>query len=40
MDNVNKSPITIGTYIQQPEGFKAFIPAPFPPSEGIPFLIN
>lgn len=35
MKNVNKLPIRIGTYITQPEGFKAFIPAPFPPSEGI-----
>lgn len=27
----------IGTYRQQPQGFKAFIPAPFPPSEGFTF---
>lgn len=36
MSNVNKFPIKIGTYINQPEGFKAFIPGSFPPSEGIP----
>jgi Fic family protein len=27
----------IGTYKQQPQGYKAFIPAPFPPVEGFPF---
>ena len=27
----------IGTYRQQPQGFKAFIPAPFPPSQGFTF---
>jgi Fic family protein len=27
----------IGTYRQQPQGYKAFIPAPFPPTEGFTF---
>ncbi|NTW09107.1 MAG: Fic family protein [Anaerolineaceae bacterium] len=27
----------IGTYRQQPQGYKAFIPAPFPPAEGFAF---
>lgn len=40
MENVNKTLIKIGTYIKQPEGFKAFIPASFPPSEGIPISDN
>lgn len=35
MVNVNKTQIKIGTYIQQPQGFKAFIPSHFPPIEGI-----
>lgn len=35
MSNVNKPSVRIGTYIMQPQGFKAFIPAPFPPSVGI-----
>lgn len=30
-------PITLGTMRRQPEGFKAFIPAPFPPKSGFPF---
>jgi Fic family protein len=28
---------TIGTFRQQPQGYKAFIPAPFPPAEGFIF---
>src|SRR5258708_3386463 len=35
MGNVKKQLINIGTYIQQPEGYIAFIPSPFPPAEGI-----
>lgn len=27
----------IGTFVQQPQGFKAFIPAPFPPAERFSF---
>lgn len=27
----------LGNFVQQPQGFKAFIPAKFPPSEKIPF---
>lgn len=27
----------IGTYVQQPKGFKAFIPDPFPPKDGFVF---
>ena len=29
--------MTIGTFRQQPAGFKAFIPAPFPPKDGFSF---
>ena len=29
--------ISIGTYQQQPQGYKAFIPLPFPPNEGLSF---
>ena len=32
--------IKIGTSIQQIEGFKAFIPSPFPPKEGFFFDIK
>ena len=30
-------PIEIGTLRVQPEGFKAFVPHPFPPTDGFPF---
>ncbi len=33
----NMKPIKIGELIQQKEGFKAFIPAPFPPKGGFEF---
>ena len=29
--------VEIGKFIQQPEGYKAFIPSNFPPSEKIQF---
>jgi len=32
--------IEIGKNIQQPTGFKAFIPSPFPPKEGFVFDSN
>ncbi len=35
MEDVNKTPIQIGTYIKQPQGYKAFVPAHFPPERGI-----
>lgn len=32
--------LEIGKYIQQKEGFKAFIPNPFPPKDGFNFDLN
>lgn len=29
--------MNIGNYVKQPQGYKAFIPEPFPPKEGFPF---